>query len=108
MYYCLLCFYDEKCTGTFRIDYIFKDKKLALETLIRYNKFASIDRKTWMQIYFYDNYYIPNGDDRDYHVYLTPDKKIKIFLEKNNTIGNYRKLPLPPIEKAIPDESEFM
>jgi len=108
MYYCLICFYNEECTGPFRLDYIFRDKKLALETLIKYNKFTSINRNTWMQIYFYDNYYIPNGDDTIYHVYLMKDKKIKIFLEKNNIDGNYRKLPLPPIQTYVPSEDEFI
>lgn len=107
MYYCLICFYNDKCTGPFSIDYIFRDKRLALETLIKYNKFTSVNRNTWMQIYFYDNYYIPNGDDNNYHVYLMNDKKIKIFLEKNNIDGNYRKLPLPPIQTSVPDEDEF-
>jgi len=107
MLYCLVCFYNEDLSGNFTIDYMFKDKKLALDTLIEYNKIISLNvpRKEWMQIYFYEQLYIPNGDDEDYYVYLsTVDKKIKIFVnEQNLTEGyNFSKLPLPPIQITRP------
>jgi len=108
MLYCLVCFYKEDLSGGFTVDYMFRDKTIALQTLLEYNRVASGEekRRAWMQLFFYDQVYVPKGDDGDYYVYLNMEKKkIKIFVDEQK-YDNYRHrlLPLPPIETSIPDE----
>lgn len=108
MLFFLVCFYNADLTGKFNVEYVFRDKKMAIDTLIAHNKvFGNHNVRTeWLQIYFCDQFYIPNGDDSDYHVYINPNnKKIKIYLDTQPTEKGerYQKLPLPPIETCVPN-----
>lgn len=108
MLYCVVCYYREDLTGNFTIDFIFKNKKMAVETVIEYNKVAADiePRKAWAILYVYEGLYIKPGNVDDYHVYLdSKQHTVYIFVSEQNLPNfQYQKIPLPPISTKIPDE----
>lgn len=101
MLYYIVCFYNEKLTGPFTVDYIYRDKANAVKTIVSYIKKSMSEepRTYWPVLYETDSLSIQQGDCDDYHVYLdNTKKKLYIFVNQQNLKNlQYDKIPMPPI-----------
>lgn len=103
-YFCIVCFYDSTMDGKFGVDYIFRDMKIALQTLKIYNDIIGADpanRKCWPIIYAAK---LPNVVDDEYYVYLDPSKKrmhISAYPIENSPF-NGRRIVFPHVDNSTP------
>lgn len=106
MLYVIVCYYKPECEGSFTIDYIFRDKRLAISALVQYEKEANVESRIfWPKLFYYNHKYIPIGEVNNYHVYLNDkSKNMYIFLQKTDLVGmQYCVVPLPPISTKLPE-----
>jgi len=96
-----VCFYNEQLTGSFTVDYIYRDKAKAVKTIVSYIKKSMSEepRTYWPVLYETDSLNIQQGDCDDYHVYLdNAKKKLYIFVNQQNLKDlQYDKIPMPPL-----------
>ena len=105
MLYCVVCFYNENCDGNFTIDYIFRDKLKAVQTAVKYTKFAMSEekRKYWLFVYETDSKTAQPGSIEDFNVYLDHDKK-KLYMftgPQDLQKLKHSKIPLPSISTKV-------
>lgn len=105
MLYCIVCFYDKEMMGKFTIDYVFRNSKLAFETLKEYNRLIELDednRSSWPQLYITTEEFPQYEEDS----FITLDQHTKkLFMGKKSGSGIVScKVPIPPISTEVPDE----
>lgn len=107
-YFCIVCFYNKEMTGKFSVDFIFRDMKLANQTLKEYIETielssSDLERRCWPVLYVAT---ISSIDEDEHYVYLDDVKK-RLYIsayELDNSPFNGRRITLPVLSKTIPTE----
>ena len=106
-YFCIVCFYDSTLDGKFGVDYMFRDMKMAIQTLKMYNDIneKNDNQKCWPVIYASK---LPYVEDEEYYVYLDPSKKrmhISAYPVEDSPF-NGRRIALPIVNTSIPEAND--